>query len=111
METQAGSGGVIACGAMSDYGALASPRNVPARSADRTIADPPTGIGGGSLCPISDRLSLGEKRILSYIPTEPSGEGVGIDRSAVFAGAGGSRKLRHYWVSATCDVVRLRRRD
>ena len=35
-------------------GASASPRNVPARSADRTIADPPTGVGGGSACPKAD---------------------------------------------------------
>jgi hypothetical protein len=32
-------------------GASASPRNVTATSVDRTIADPPTSIGSGRLCP------------------------------------------------------------
>src|SRR4051794_20143527 len=41
---------------MAAYGALAPPLNVPARSADRPIADPPPGIGGGSPCPIADML-------------------------------------------------------
>src|SRR4051812_42088524 len=39
---------------MSGSGASLSPQNVPARSADRTIADPPTGIGAGSPCPKAD---------------------------------------------------------
>src|SRR3954452_13038556 len=39
---------------MSAVRASASPRNVPARSADRTIADPPAGVGGGSPCPNAD---------------------------------------------------------
>src|SRR3954466_16416025 len=43
---------------MSGSGATGSPRNVPARSADHTIADPPTGIGGGSLCLLPDLSHL-----------------------------------------------------
>src|SRR4051812_14928931 len=48
------------------YGAPASLQNVPARSADRTIADPLTGIGGGRSCPFPDFVpaqSVGRRRV------------------------------------------------
>src|SRR3954451_6766643 len=48
---------------MSGNGASTSPRNVPARSADHTIADPPTGIGGGSLCLLPDLSHLANARL------------------------------------------------
>src|SRR4051794_37860116 len=65
---------------MSGIGARPPPRNVPRRSADRTIADPPTDIGGGRICPEGDlRLPRGEGR-----------RGVASCRSPLRAPAAGS---------------------
>src|SRR3954468_23236893 len=39
---------------MSGFGARLPRRNIPRTSADRIIADPLTGIGGGRICPDGD---------------------------------------------------------